>query len=347
MEMAVALQKAGLQFVVLEKGVIGQTMSWWAPATRWFSSNERISIAGVPLVTPDQSKASREQYLAYLLGVARQFDLPIHTYETVTDVRRRSADALLQASLEGSLRVCSQRQGIAREYHCRAVILATGGTDFPNKLNVPGEDLPHVESYLREPHFYFGRQVVILGGRNSAVEAALRLAHVGADVTLCYRGLKLPEEQIKYWLLPEIQTLLKTGRIRGIFGAKVDRITTDRVFLSPMTATAANTIPTAVAAEHVLCMIGYRQDTTLYQRIGIRLTEPQQAPEVDPLTMQSSVPGVYIAGTAVAGTQSSRYRVFLENCHDHIPKILQHLTGKPRSTPSSEVSAAARLQPES
>ncbi|MDA8746398.1 NAD(P)-binding domain-containing protein, partial [Rubripirellula amarantea] len=180
-ELAVALKQQGISCQIIEAGPIGQTMSWWAPETRWFSSNERIAIAGVPLVTPDQSKATREQYLAYLRSVVMQFDVQVRSFETVVAIERQAANAFVVSSQP-------QNGDVIHQTQCQHVVLAIGGTDFPRRLAIPGETLPHVDGYLREPHRYFGRKVLVVGGRNSAAEAALRLHHAGADVAISYRG---------------------------------------------------------------------------------------------------------------------------------------------------------------
>src|SRR6056297_2534725 len=150
LELAVALKHAGIDFQIFDAGEIGHTISWWAQQTRWFSSNERIAIAGVPLQTVDQSKATREHYLNYLRSVATQFGLRVQTFTPVTDIRRQQ---------DGRFEVVTKPRCNTATWHCDAVVLAVGGTDFPRKLGIPGEDLPHVDGYLRETHRYFGRRV--------------------------------------------------------------------------------------------------------------------------------------------------------------------------------------------
>ncbi|OYP28292.1 NAD(P)-binding domain-containing protein [Rhodopirellula sp. MGV] len=332
LELAVALKKAGVDSVVFDAGPIGQTIAWWAPQTRWFSSNERIAIAGVPLLTTDQSKATREEYLMYLRGVVTQFDLNVHPYCPVVDV---------QASGDGFC-VTTKPSGNVTPWNARAVVLAVGGTDHPRKLGIPGEDLPHVDGYLRETHRYFGRRVLIIGGRNSAIEAALRLHHAGAHVSLSYRGDELPEDGIKYWLLPEIKGLLKAGRIENFVGTEAVQISSRTVSLRRKSDDALIEVP----ADDVLSLIGYSQDKTLLTSAGIHLLDEVKRPEYDPETMQTNVPGIYVAGTAVAGSQTSKYKTFLENCHDHVDKIVSHLTGQSVEH-SREYESQIVAQPES
>ena len=164
LELAVALKRAGIDYQQFDARQIGYTVSWFAPGTRFFSSNERIAIAGVPLHTPDQGKATREDYLSYLRGVVEQFDLKIHTYEAVAGIEKQGGGFVLTTS-----RAAGQRQ-------CRAkrLVLVTGGTDQPRRRGIAGEGLPHVSAYFQDPHLYFRKRLLIVGGKNSAVEAALR-----------------------------------------------------------------------------------------------------------------------------------------------------------------------------
>ncbi len=332
LELAVALTRHAIPFEIVDAGAIGQTISWWAPQTRWFSSNERIAIAGVPLLTNDQAKATREQYLTYLRGIVAQFGIRVRSYQPVTDI----------VSLDDGFRVITQAVGRQQAIICQAVVLASGGTDAPRRLGIPGEDLPHVDGYLREPHRYVGRRVLILGGRNSAVEAALRLHHAGAIVSISYRGEALPEDGIKYWLLPEIRGLCNAGRITSYMGTRAVEIQPDHVVLESSLGQR-----TAVPVDDVLSLIGYEQDKSLFKAAGIELVDDSQRPRINEQTMESSVPGIYVAGTAIAGTQNSRYKIFLENCHSHIDRIVAHLTGQAIDPRSAEFQRQIEAQPES
>lgn len=332
LELGVALQRAGMSFQILEAGTIGNTISWWAPQTRWFSSNERIAIANVPLLTIDQSKATREQYLNYLRGVVSQYQLPVRTFCKVQSIETH-----------GNLfQLISNRRGQPVSFTAEKVVLAIGGTDFNRKLGIPGEDLPHVDGYLRETHRYHGRRVLIVGGRNSAVEAALRLHHVGAHVTLCHRGPSILEDGIKYWLLPEINGLIRTGRIEAYFNHQPECITEQNVQLKRHDGER-----TTVDCDDVLTLIGYGQDKTLLKNAGVELIGETERPLFDPQTMQTNVPGIYVAGTAIAGTQTSHYKTFLENCHDHVDRIVADLTGGDYSESEPEFMKQIESLPES
>ncbi|HEX8323344.1 MAG TPA: NAD(P)-binding domain-containing protein [Tepidisphaeraceae bacterium] len=325
LELAVALKRAGIDYVQFDAKQIGHTMTWWAPQTRFFSSNERIAISGVPLLTPDQSKATREQYLTYLRTVVETFDLQVRTFEPVVGLNK----------VGDGFELTTRPRGGERVTRARKIILATGGTDRPRYLSVPGEDLPHVSHYFQDPHTYFHQRVFVVGGKNSAVEAALRCHHAGAHVSLSYRRPGLPEGEIKYWLVPEARGLIKSGRMPAYFNSTVTHITPTHVHLN------VNGDAVSVEADFVLLMTGYVQDNTLLKLAGVATEGACQLPLFDPKTMETTIPGLYLAGTAVGGTQD-KYKVFIENCHDHVEKILAHAFGR-----SAEVNRVRVDLPES
>ena len=312
-ELAVALKKRGIDYLHFDAKQIGYTISWFAPGTKFFSSNERIAIAGVPLETPDQAKATREQYLAYLRTVVTQFDLDIRTYEPIVGIDRVAGDFVITTDSRGG----------KQTYRCNRLVLCTGGTDHPRKLGIPGEDLPHVDHYFRDPHTYFGQKVLIVGGKNSAVEAALRCHHAGARVAMSYRRDQLPQKSIKYWLLPEISNYFETGRIRSYFPTQPLAITPTHVTLAKLSGSGETF---DVEADFVLALIGYEQDNTLFKLAGVQLVGDCGAPAYDDRTMESNIPNLYVAGTAVGGSQN-KYTVFIENCHVHVDRIVAALTG--------------------
>lgn len=312
-EMAVALKQAGIDYLHLEKRQVGQTIFWFTPQTRFFSSTERLAIAGVPLQTVDQTKCTREEYLTYLRTVVQQFDLDIRLYHRVLGVSRR----------DGVFRIETEHAGLRDTVQANRVILATGGTAKPRALGLPGEELPHVSHYFHEPHTYFRQKVLVVGGKNSAVEAALRCHHAGAFVSVSYRRGGFDPKVIKYWLLPEINSLIDGGQIQGHFntvprqfgptGATLSRVDTGQTFDVP--------------ADFVLLMVGYLADMCLCQMAGVTLISPSSKPLYDNRTMETDVPGLYVAGTAVEGTQE-HFGAFIENCHIHVGRIIAALTGR-------------------
>jgi thioredoxin reductase (NADPH) len=304
LEMAAALMRARIDYVHFDAKQIGYTISWFAPQTRFFSSNERIAIAGVPLHTSDGSKSTREEYLNYLRTVVELFDLKVRTYEPVQQITRE----------DKSFIVTTPRSRV----RCNRLILATGGTDRPRRLGIPGEDLPHVSHYFRDPHAFFRKSLLIVGGKNSAVEAALRCHHAGANVSISYRRTQLPSTSIKYWLMPEITGLIESKRIPAYFSTTPTRITDRSVALSD-----GREIP----ADFVLLLTGYEADMSLCKLAGVELEGPCLAPKHNPKTMETNLSSLYIAGTAVGGTQD-KYALFIENCHAHVDRILAALTGE-------------------
>lgn len=315
LELAVALKRADVDYVHFDAKQIGHTMTWWAPQTRFFSSNDRIAIAGVPLLTPDQSKATREQYLMYLRTVVETFDLNVNTFEPVVGLAKEGEN----------FQLTTQPRTGERTWRAKKVILCTGGTDHPRLINVPGEDLPHVSHYFGDPHQYFHQKMFVVGGKNSAVEAALRCHHAGAKVSISYRRPELPAGEIKYWLVPEMRGLVTSGRIPSYFSSTVTQITPTHVHL--LQETEDGDIEHKVEADFVLLMTGYVQDNKLLKLAGLELEGACSIPLYDPRTMETTIPGLYLAGTAVGGTQE-KYRLFIENCHEHVETIVKHAFGK-------------------
>lgn len=312
-ELAVALKRAGLDYAHLDAGQIGSTISWYAPQTQFFSSPERIAIAGVPLQTIDQSKATREEYLAYLRSVVQQFDLEIRTFERVISIGRG----------EGAFDLVSRTIAGERRWRAARVVLAIGDMHRPRLLGVPGEGLSHVSHYFADPHTWFRRRLLIVGGKNSAVEAAIRCVRVGAEVILSYRGADFDAERVKFWLLPEIRAMVRDRRLTFLPQTTVKEIRAGAVLLERDGETLE------IDADSVLLLTGYEQDSTLFRQAGVTLEGEERRPQFDPRTMETNVPGLYVAGTATAGTQLGGVKEFIETSHVHVARILAALQGLP------------------
>ena len=310
LELAVCLQHAGVDYVHLEAQQVGHTISWYPRQARYFSSPDRIAIAGVPLHSQDQSKATREQYLTYLHSVAEQFDLPINTFEPVQSIQRDPATSRFTV------------QTPKQTYDAKQVILAIGDMHAPRPLGIPGEDLPHVSHYFQEPQTYFRQKLLIVGGKNSAAEAALRCERAGAQVSISYRRDAFGDS-IKYWLLPELNALIKHRQIGFHPRTLPTEITPTHVTLADVDDPGKTR---QVDADFVLLMTGYVQDKSLFESAGVTLHGENRAPQIDPDTMMTDVPGLYVAGTAAAGTQEN-FKLYIENSHPHVPKILKSITG--------------------
>jgi thioredoxin reductase (NADPH) len=338
-ETAVALQKRGKRVIVVDAGAIGSTLVWWAPGTKFFSSPERIAIAGVPMAVPDQEKATREDYLGYLRQVVGMFAVDVRTFTRVTGIERtdngfeiRCVDGRIQdvhssrdrSETGPTLRLPSSELP-THSITASNVVLAVGNMHRPRLLGIPGENLPHVSHYLADPHSYYGRRVVIVGGKNSAVEAAIRLYRVGAHVTVSYRRPEFDAKRIKYWLLPELEWLISKGHIDFMPCTTPVSITREGVQCECTTASGSSVF---VRADDVLLLTGYEQDGSLFEQVGVALKGESREPVFDRKTMQTNVPGVYVAGTAVAGTETGGVRVFIENAHTHTERIAAHICGE-------------------
>ena len=313
LELAAGLKRLGVDYRQFEAGSIGQTITWYPKQTRFFSSPERIAIAGVPLQTPDQTKATREQYLTYLRSVVTQFDLAVRTQERVESIERDGDGFILRTRT---------RRG-EHAYRAGRVVVAIGDMHRPKELGIEGEDLPHVSHYFDEPHRYFRERLLVVGGKNSAVETALRCHKAGARVSISYRRSAFDEHAIKYWLLPELKSLIRAGKIGFYPETAPARITRERVELA---ATGPSGTAQSVEPDFVLLMTGYGMRPELLASAGVTLEGENRQPRHDESTMETDVPGLYVAGTAAAGTQH-HFRLFIENAHPHVARICRAITG--------------------
>lgn len=317
-ELAICLTRAGVPYLQFDAGQIGHTISWWPRNTSFFSTTERLALAGVPIPSTTQGRITGEEYLAYLRALVEQFDLQINSYERVISVEGEAGNfTLVTHPLSGE-----------RRYRARRIVLAVGDMQWPNRLGIPGEDLTHVSHYFRDPHDYFRRRLLIVGGRNSAAEAALRCWRAGARVTLSYRRARLDERRVKHWILPDLEAQFEAGTIGFLPETTPVAIGPGYVEL----ARCADGMPLAGATllhetDFVLLATGFRGDQSLLEQLGVELRGENRVPSFDPATMETNVPGVYLAGTVAAGVQQ-RYTLFIENCHEHAGRIVQALTGE-------------------
>lgn len=313
-EMAVALTQASIPFLLFDAGQVGNTITWWPKHTRFFSTSERIAMPGLPLTIFDQQHPTNDDYLAYLRGVIQQFGIQVHAYEPVLTIAR-----LEQAGFVLTTEVKGER----RRYQAAFVVLATGGMAEPRLLDIPGEELPHVSHYLNDPHDYFQQKLLVVGGRNSAVEYALRCWRAGAEVTLSYHKPELPKASIKPALLQDLETVIREGKLRFLPGTTPVEITMHTVLLADTDAhgeTKSGDL-TKIPCDFVLLCTGYRADMTLFSQLGIELVGEEEAPCYDPETMETSAADVFVLGTAAGGSQR-KFTHFIETSHVHVPRIL-------------------------
>lgn len=330
-EMAIALKAAGLAYMHFEAGSLASTIAWYSPGTSIFSSPERLAVAGMPFSVYPHSKATREDYLAYLRDAAHQKQLAVMTHSRVVSAQRAGNGTFcceVQHSLHGvggpAEPSCAEfpveRAMLRYRVTCRRIILAIGNMHLANRLGIAGEDLPHVSHFLGEVHDYTTQRVIVVGGKNSAVEAGIRLALAHARVDLCYRREELDPTRIKPWLLPHFRSLQREGRIEF------------RNLLTPLEISAetmkfrhANGEAVALKCDRVLLLTGYTQRCELFKQLGVELHGTSQAPRHDVFSMQTNVPGVFVAGTASVGTQISGSKAFIETTHVDVERILKAL----------------------
>jgi thioredoxin reductase (NADPH) len=307
---AIALKQLGIDYLVLEKGALVESIRRFPVNMVFFTTPELMEIGGIPLTTP-YDKPTRQEALLYYRKVTDVFDLQISLREEVVAVERD-----LDAGESVFLVDTRSHLGVRRTRRGRAVILAMGYYDAPNLLHVPGEDLPHVTHYYVEAHPYYRQRVVIVGGKNSAAEAALDLFRNGAHVTLVHRGATLGDS-IKYWVRPDIDNRIKEGSIAARFDTRVLEIRPTEVVLSD-----GSTIP----ADAVLLLTGYRADPEFLRRAGVEVNVESEEPRYDPETFETNVPNLFIAGGQLAGRRTGT--VFIENGRFHGERIAKVLANR-------------------
>ena len=325
-EMGAVLKRAGVSYLHLEAGAIGDAITKWPRHTRFFSSPEWISIAGIPMQTPDQGIPTGEEYLAYLRHVVETLDLRIRTYEPVTAVSGSAGDFRV---------ITRDLAGREHEYRAATITLATGDLNRPRMLGVPGEDLPHVTHMWRDPHRYFRRDLLIVGGRNSALEAAVRCWRAGARVTLSYRRATIDESRTISRLRLEARLLIEKGRIRFLPESQ------PREFRPGVTVMADGT---EVPTDFAYLATGFEMDYTLYDQLGVGREGPEERPMVNPETMESNVPGVYIVGTAAGGNQD-QFSVFTTTSHPHCLRVARAIAPDRKVDPAWVGNLAGRDYP--
>ena len=322
-ELAVALEEAGVDYALYDAGQLGETITRWPRRTPFFSTSERLAISGVPIQSTHQDRITGEEYLAYLRAVVEQFDLSLRLHEPVVDIAREEGGFLLRS------RPITGSEAMLR---CRYLVLATGDMATPRQLGLPGEDLPHVHHAFTDPHRYFRMHVLIIGGKNSAAEAALRCWRAGARVTVSYRRDILDQKRVKAHLLPDLETQFELGTIGYLPRTAPLRFEPGRTWLRPVARAEDGSFsptgePVAVDCDFVLLCTGYRANMALFRMAGVGLRGENEVPTFDPETMETDVPGLFVCGTAAAGTQN-RYRLFIENSHEHVGRIVRALTGQ-------------------
>jgi thioredoxin reductase (NADPH) len=309
---AIAAKQHGLDYAIVEKGVLVNSIFNFPMHMVFFTTPELLEIGGLPLVTP-YDKPTRLEALRYYRRVVDTYDLPISFHEKVTSIEREP-DGRFIVETEND-------RGVGRVREARAVVLAIGYYDLPNYLHIPGEDLPHVSHYYTDAHPYYRGRVVIVGGKNSAAEAALELFRAGVHVTIVHRHPALGDS-IKYWVKPDIENRIKAGSIAARFNACVTSITPTSVVIDQQGT--RDEIP----ADGVFLLTGYHPDVDLMRGAGINVDDETLAPELNMETFETNVPNLFIAGGAIAGKRTGN--IFIENGRFHGVKIIDVLVERLR-----------------
>ena len=318
---AITLRAAGFDAVVFDGACVASTITQYPTYVQFFSTAEKLAIGGLPFVVAAE-KPTRRDALAYYRAAVRYFDLPVRQYERVTGIPGR----------DGAFTVRSvTRAGVERETRARKVVVATGYFGSPNRIGVPGEELAHVAHAYREGHEAFDQDVVVVGGGNSAAEAALDLWRNGARVTLVHFGPTF-DKRIKPWILPDVTNRIGEGSIAARWESRVTRIEGEQVMLA--TPRGAE----CLKADRVYLMTGFAPNVDLLRAAGVSIDPATGVPAHDSATLETAVPGVFIAGVVVAGFDANK--IFIENGRCHGERILARLRG---GAPPAEPTLSAEL----
>jgi thioredoxin reductase (NADPH) len=307
---AIECGKAGLSHVVLEKGALVDGIRRFPVNMVFFTTPELLEIGELPL-TCSGEKPTRLESLKYYRRVAAHYRIPLRLYERVLAVNRVDGCFELLTAYERVV------PGTPEPVRARRVVVACGYYDNPNLLGVPGEDLPKVSHYFTETHPYFGLEVAVIGGANSAAECALELFRSGVSVTLIHRKDAL-STHIKYWVRPDILNRIEREEVKAYLGTEVVAIHPEKLLLRNKTGETFE-----IANDAVLALTGYQPDYRFLASMGIEIHAASGKPRVDPETCETNVPGIYLAGGVVAGRETNR--IFIENGRFHGKKIVAHL----------------------
>ncbi|WP_026811700.1 YpdA family putative bacillithiol disulfide reductase [Arenibacter latericius] len=298
-------QKKGLSYVIIEKGCIVNSLYNYPLNMQFFSSSEKLEIDNIPFISIE-AKPKRNEALEYYRRIVTSNQLNIQLFEKVNAIDE-SNDLFLVNTTKDT-------------YRTDNIIVATGFYDIPNKMNVPGEDLEKVSHYYKDPHYYSSQKVAVIGASNSSVDAALECYRKGADVTMIIRGPEIGE-RVKYWVRPDIVNRISEGSIKAYYNSNVKEITDDEIHIE----TPEGNI--AIENDYVLALTGYMPNFSFLEKLGIHLSEDyKKLPSYNPETMETNVPGIYLAGVICGGMETHKW--FIENSRIHAPMIINHIENK-------------------
>jgi len=303
---AMEAKRAGMRALVIDKGCLSNSIYNYPVNMVFFTTPELLEIGGLPMVCGGE-KPTRLEALKYYRKGAEHYELELRLYEKVLRVDGR----------DGAFTVVTETaSGREEKYHGKKIVVATGYYDLPNEMGVPGEHLPHVNHYYTEPHPFWHQDVVVIGGKNSAVESALDLYRNGARVTLLVRRKELGAS-LKYWVRPDIENRIKTGQIRAMFGVRVKEFVREGIVVENDAGVEE------LKARQVFALTGYHPDYEFIEALGVRLDKESRRPAIDPNTLESNVPGIFLAGVVIAGKHTGE--IFIENGRFHGKQIVDAL----------------------
>ena len=304
---AIEAKRAGMRPLVIDKGCLCNSIYHYPVNMVFFTTPELLEIGDLPMVCAAE-KPTRIEALKYYRKAAEHYDLELRLFERVLGVDGRDGNFTV---------VTRTSEENEQKYSGKKIVVATGYYDLPNALGVPGEHLPHVSHYYTEPYEHWNQDVVVIGGKNSAAEAALDLWRNGARVTLVHRGKDLGKT-IKYWVRPDIENRIKAGQIQALLHARVDEITNGEVIVEHHARTKR------LPAKHVFALTGYHPDYSFIESLGVHLDGESKKPSLDAKTLESNVPGIHLAGVVIGGRQTGE--IFIENGRFHGKQIVEALT---------------------
>ncbi|MFZ0466620.1 MAG: YpdA family putative bacillithiol disulfide reductase [Candidatus Acidiferrales bacterium] len=305
---AIEAKRAGLRPLVIDKGCLCNSLYHYPTNMVFFTTPERMEIGDLPMTTVG-GKPTRAEALKYYRRAVEHYAIETRLYERVERITGSDGAFVIDSR---------ESNGAAHQHRAKKNIIASGYYDMPKSLGVPGEDLPHVSHYFTDAHPLWNEDVVVIGAKNSAAEAALDLFRGGARVTLVHRGPELGRN-LKYWVRPDIENRIKAGEIRALFNTRICKIEADKVIVQNGGATQE------LPAFRVFAMTGYHPDFSFLESAGIRLDAKTRKPECDPKTLESNVPGIYVAGVVVGGLFTGE--IFIENGRFHGRQIVAAITG--------------------
>jgi thioredoxin reductase (NADPH) len=311
---ALEARKAGLDYLIIEKGCLVNSLYNYPVNMTFFSTSERLEIGNVPFVS-NNPKPTRPEALEYYRRVAVANHINIRLFEKVLEVNRTNT-----SDISKYFRVTTDKQS----YTVGHIIIATGFYDIPFLLNVPGEELPKVRHYYKDPHFYASQKVVVVGANNSAVDAALETWRKGAEVTMVIRGSQIGE-RVKYWVRPDIENRIREGSIKAFFNSRISAIRENEIDLTTPEG------PLTLANDWVLAMTGYQPNLDFLVKLGIKLSDDAvRKPVYDEATYETNVKNIYLAGVICGGMNT--HRLFIENSREHAERIIRTISGKVKQT---------------